>query len=393
MEIKNRNIICFAGEDWWYHNPHSNLHIMKSFAKENRVLFVNSIGVRAPNFKKDKFVWKKIRNKLKSLLRYLKKAEKNIYVLTPLALPLLRNHEASIQRLNKFLLLFQLRIILFFLKFEAPVLWVCTPSFADVALALRKRISKCLVYYCVDNISFYAGEMNPYILQQEIKLHSRADLAFFVNHQLVKERKQYNPNTHHLGHGVDYEHYAMLENASSAVPDDLKAIPGPIVGYIGVMRGLDFELVKYLAQKNKELSFVFIGDVQEDLSGAASLPNVHFLGKKPYESLPLYMSHIACFGIFYFAEDVFNNYRNPKKLLEYLATGKPVVSVPILEMEYFKELVYIARGYEEFDRLLKQAVYSDPPALRKARRQYAKENTWDDVSRKAGLPILEILRK
>ena len=30
--LENRSIICFAGEDWWYHHPHSKNHIMKRLA-------------------------------------------------------------------------------------------------------------------------------------------------------------------------------------------------------------------------------------------------------------------------------------------------------------------------------------------------------------------------
>jgi glycosyltransferase involved in cell wall biosynthesis len=67
--LSGEDIICFAGEDWWYHNPHSNLHIMKALSKANRVLFVNSIGVRMPDFKKDPiFAWKRITGKLKNKL-------------------------------------------------------------------------------------------------------------------------------------------------------------------------------------------------------------------------------------------------------------------------------------------------------------------------------------
>src|SRR5713226_2228323 len=40
--LKEQSIICFGGEDWWYHHPHSKNHLMKRFARAgNRVLFVN----------------------------------------------------------------------------------------------------------------------------------------------------------------------------------------------------------------------------------------------------------------------------------------------------------------------------------------------------------------
>ena len=158
MELKDQNIICFAGEDWWYHNPHSNLHIMKSFARDNRILFVNSIGVRMPSFSKDKFVWKAVKGKLKSLLRYFKKAEENIFVLTPVALPMMPKLEKYVLFVNKYLLIFQIMLFIRFLKFSNPIIWVTLPTVRDTVLFLKeKKIAKCLVYYCVDNVSFYSG--------------------------------------------------------------------------------------------------------------------------------------------------------------------------------------------------------------------------------------------
>src|SRR6185503_9402420 len=48
--IKDQSIICFAGEDWWYHHPHSKNHIMKRLARAgNRVMFVNSISMGLPS--------------------------------------------------------------------------------------------------------------------------------------------------------------------------------------------------------------------------------------------------------------------------------------------------------------------------------------------------------
>ena len=47
--LHDKSIICFGGEDWWYHHPHSKGHLMKRFARAgNRVLFVNSISMGLP---------------------------------------------------------------------------------------------------------------------------------------------------------------------------------------------------------------------------------------------------------------------------------------------------------------------------------------------------------
>ena len=153
--FEHQEIICFAGEDWWFHNPHSNRHLMESFAKSNRVLFVNSTGIRMPDLKSDRFFWRRVFNKLKSFLRYLKKADANLYVLTPLALPLIKGKERAIGIVNKALLIVQMRIIIFMLRMKRPVIWVTAPAARDIALYLKSKLGSCLVYYCVDNLAHF----------------------------------------------------------------------------------------------------------------------------------------------------------------------------------------------------------------------------------------------
>ncbi len=380
MPLKSENIICFAGEDWWFHNPHSNLHIMQSLSKDNRILFVNSPGIKMPDFKKDKFAFKRVFKKLQSLFRFVKKAQENIWVFTPFAIPMIPRFQKQIASFNKTMLLFQIRFLIKRLKLENPILWVTVLVAKDVALTLRKEGGKCLVYYCVDNTPHYPGVDHAYMIELENDLHRNADLALFVNHTLLEERKHFNPNTVYTGHGVDYDHFAKAQSRMLPVPEDIASIKGPIAGYMGEINSLDIELLKYLAKENPGVSFVFIGDIYADMDALSGLQNVHFLGKRPYEQLPAYLQCFDACCLYYKVETTFNNYRNPKKLLEYLATGKPVVSVSILEVEHFREYVSIAGSYEEYNICLRKALSSDPPAHREKRIRFAERQTWDDVA-------------
>jgi glycosyltransferase involved in cell wall biosynthesis len=380
MKLKNQNIICFAGEDWWFHNPHSNLHIMQALSTDNRILFVNSPGIRMPDFRKDKFAYKRVFKKLQSFARFVKKAQENIWVFTPLAIPVIPRYQQAISRFNTAMLLFQVRLIKRWLKLDQPIVWVTVLIAKDVALALRAEDAKCLVYYCVDNTPHYPGVDHAYMIALENDLHRHADLALFVNHTLLEERKHYNPNTHYTGHGVDYAHFAKAQRQSLPVPADIAAIKGPIAGYMGEINSLDIELLQYLAHNNPQVSFVFIGDMYSDMQAVQELRNVHFLGKRPYEQLPAYLQCFDVCCLYYKTQATFNNYRNPKKLLEYLATGKPIVSVSILEVEHFREYVSIATSYPQYSELLNQAISSDAQEDRERRIRFAERQTWDDVA-------------
>src|ERR1700747_2585654 len=86
-ELEGESIVCFAGEDWWYHHPHSKNHILKRLARENRVLFVNSIGMGLPKLSNPDF-FLKIRRKLRSYSRWLRRVPEGLWVLSPVSIPL-----------------------------------------------------------------------------------------------------------------------------------------------------------------------------------------------------------------------------------------------------------------------------------------------------------------
>ncbi len=104
--LEGESIVCFAGEDWWYHHPHSKNHLLKRYALRNKVLFVNSISMGLPSMANPDF-FLKIRRKLKSYARWLRKVPEGLWVMTPVNLPL---YGSKIGRwLNRILLVAQLR--------------------------------------------------------------------------------------------------------------------------------------------------------------------------------------------------------------------------------------------------------------------------------------------
>lgn len=84
--MKGRAILCFGGEDWWYHHPHANNHLMKRFARDNQVVFVNSISMGLPGLGSPE-LFTKIRRKLHSYVKYLRRTPEGIWVVTPIVSP------------------------------------------------------------------------------------------------------------------------------------------------------------------------------------------------------------------------------------------------------------------------------------------------------------------
>lgn len=384
MKLRGRDVICFAGEDWWFHNPHSNLHLMQEFAKNNRVLFVNSPGIRLPSFRDGRFAWKRVFGKLKSLAKSIQLVERNLWVMTPFAFPMISGCGRLISWVNERLLLWQIKRAMSGLGLQSPILWVTVVVANAVALRLRRELGCYVVYYCVDNITVFPGVDSAYLASLEEDLHRGADIAFFVNHALLMHFQGRNKNTFYVGHGVDFEHFSRAQTDSLPVPDDMASIvrasQGRIAGYMGEINGMDADLIAYLANENPSVSFVFIGTPYEDISELQALPNVFFLGQKAYRDLPAYLSCFAACCLYYKINLEFNKFRNPKKLLEYLATGRPVVSVDIPEVSYFGEAIAIAKTFAEYGQLLRCALAEDSALKRSERVNVAASQTWEKIA-------------
>src|SRR4029077_5460250 len=106
-------------------------------------------------------------------------------------------------------------------------------------------------------------------------------------------------------------------------------------------------------------------------------PNIHYLGAKPYATLPAYGSAFDVAIIPYrLTQQVFC--ANPIKLREYLAMGKPVVSVSTPEIDKFADVVAIAHTREEYlaklDSVLSRV--NSPEDIRRRQKRVAAEG-WD----------------
>ncbi len=71
---------------------------------------------------------------------------------------------------------------------------------------------------------------------------------------------------------------------------------------------------------------------------------------------------------------------NPLKLCEYLATGKPFVSVDLPALDPMRHLVEVARDRREFVELVARQLSQAPDPARSAQRQaFARSFSWDTI--------------
>src|SRR5215467_3958924 len=81
--IEGRDIICFSND--WDSDPLSKKHIMVRLAKKNRVLWINSFGLRKPTATSSDL--KRLLKKLSDFAKGQRQVDASIHVLSPIAVP------------------------------------------------------------------------------------------------------------------------------------------------------------------------------------------------------------------------------------------------------------------------------------------------------------------
>lgn len=371
--ITGRSVVCFSGDDWWYHNPHSRTHIMRVLARNgNRVLFVNSLSTRLPKLTERSArgrVWSKLRSYLKGAVC----VEKNLYVVSPLIVPLYGSR--VVRWLNKYLVAAQVRWCMRRFRLETPIVWLALPTALEAAHAIPHSL---LLYQAADKISAFRGIDKAAITELELRCFREADLVMFPGHEMYERYAHLNHRSYLLEHGVDYEHFAQAASDGTELPEDIAAIPRPIVGYFGEVdyKKVDQALIRHASLARPSWSFVFIGNVSTDISSLAGLPNVHFLGARPYQALPAYAKAFAVCTVPWDSKDEMVRHASPIKIREYLATGRPVVSTDFPEAHRFAPVIAIARDRDEFVVLI-EAALGEQEGLRQQRMDGVKGESWE----------------
>ena len=232
-------------------------------------------------------------------------------------------------------------------RLRPVLLWYYTPMAHAFTAHLRAEM---VVYDCMDELSAFAGA--PAELQaEEDKLFSRADLVFTGGYSLYEAKRGRHPSVHAFPSSIDAAHFRQARQPLP-IPLDQAAIPGPRLGYCGVIdERLDRDLLASLADARPDWQIVMVGPVVKVLP--ADLPrraNIHYLGMKRYEELPAYLSGWDV-ALMPFAINEATRFISPTKTPEYLAAGLPVVTTPIADVvRHYGHLaaVLVAYGAKDF---------------------------------------------
>lgn len=264
-------------------------------------------------------------------------------------------------------------------RFDAPIQWFYTPMPAPAMIGAFGE--SAVVYDCMDELAQFRFAP-PDLVQRERYLLARADVVFAGGRSLADAKSRYHDNVHFFGCGVDAEHFAAARHEATEVPPPLAAIKKPVLGYVGVIdERLDYALIAHLAEHLPNATIAMVGPVVKvDPRDLPRRENIHWFGQQPYASLPAFMKGFdVC--LMPFALNKATQYINPTKTLEYMASGKPIVSTPVPDVvRNFTPIVAVAETARGYVRAVLEALESTDVARQALAVERASRSSWEHIT-------------
>lgn len=364
--IEGRDLLCLGGGEWDVCPREPDF--LKVLAEEgrNRVLLLESPGMRRPEIHLADL--RRILDRLKRLSQGVRSRGEGVRVVTPATLPFPGSR--LVRRLNAVIQRRALRRVMAELAFRDPILLITSPIFLDLLDLLPASL---VVYDCFDEWRAFPGVDGELFGHLERDVMRRADVVLAASEPLARAKADLREDIQVFRNAVDP---AAFAGPLPPEPPALAAIPRPRLGYVGnIYARLDLDLVAGLARRRPEWSIVLVGLVRAPLGPLEGLPNVHVLGVQPKPALPCYVRHLDL-GLLPHRSTDLTERQDPTKLYEYLAAGLPVVATDLEPVRAFGALVRRASGLDATEEAIAEELADDDGARRDARRAAVAAHTW-----------------
>lgn len=225
-----------------------------------------------------------------------------------------------------------------------------------------------------------------------------ADICFAVSSTILAQVKQYNEHTYFINHGLNANFASIANTALQLAPAFFQGNKKMRVGYAGnlLMGAPDHKVMKQVISSNPEIEFVFWGqyDMKEGKHDALNSPevldfieflknaeNVVLKGAVPSVILANEMQEMDMFWLCWKIGPGMWDGSNSHKILEYLSTGRPVVSHFVLTYRD-SHLLFMPETTENdgypilFKAVVREIQESKIPVIDKQRIAFALDNTY-----------------
>lgn len=352
------DIVYISSIDWDF-SWHRQQEMMDFLAKRGfRILFVEPCSKKHPF--SERFIAEK----------------KNIWRLRPCGLPYERCLR-SVHKLNSAISRREILRSAEKLRFCNPIIWLDRVHGFDYAFFQANHF---VIYDLVDEILAFGRVRNEEMLiTLENQVLQHADLLLSSSQTLLKRKLQQSGRkgkSVFIPNGVDCDRFQGVSQKTN--------YSEPVIGFVGSIskRSLDYEMIQKVAQNRPEWILKFVGpsgeEDRKELQGLA--PNIQVMPPVSGEKIPKIIEEFDIGIIPYNVEKKDMDYVFPRKACEYLASGKPVISTPLNEVEVLRPYVQIAKDANEFEIKIEQEMHSKITG--EQRKKFARRFDWTDLMEK-----------
>lgn len=357
FRFKNKTILIISPEDWGDNLLSKHLYAIELSKRNNQVYFLHA----APHYNQINFIdATKINDNLTII--HLKNIVRGIFKLPALLIDF--QNKKIITKLQQFI------------GQPIDVVWSFDQSkFQN----LQQFKAEKRIFHPVD----YIVKAKPFIN----RIANSADIVFSVSKLILEQIKTKTPS-YFINHGVDEIFLSSIKSANT--PKFIKT-DKINVGYVGnlTMKLIDWKNLLNTVKENSELHFVFIGPYQKSNLGNTEndtminqllqLKNTTLTGSLTKKGLVEVLPHFDMFWLCYHHVKYPIEVSNSHKILEYLSTGKVVVS-GYIETYKNMNLLHYTNNNDNLATTIKEVVskiehYNSLEKMQE-RKDFANENSY-----------------
>jgi len=216
-----------------------------------------------------------------------------------------------------------------------------------------------------------------------------SDLCLCTSNFLKASMEKSNSKTYNIGHGYNLSDYKLETTDKQEINDNFKIK----VGYVGNLnlKYMDWDIINQIVYNNQPIRFFFIGpEGKSNISKQKSdndiikkvkaYNNAYFLGEKPAYKIPAYLNLFDILILVYKPNLYKKQLANPHKLLEYLGSGKVIVSSWTEEYKDRQDLIEMVDDndslLDKFQEVVEKLTFYNSIDKESRRKEYALENTY-----------------
>ena len=245
----------------------------------------------------------------------------------------------------------------------------------DIVWSFDPYRFQCLkIFGAAVNIYFSADWHVATKLQNRIV--ANADIVFCPSRALLSFIKTGTP-AYFLSHAVS--EYFFTDAVVTNVPGKNQVK----VGYVGNLQSkfLHFSLLKNVIQENRTCDFLFVGDDSSgEIQSLMKFENVYFFGKISNEKVPSFLNACDILLLCYDTENYGVEASNSHKIMEYLASGRSVISTRVREYEDQPELILMPDANSGLPALLQKVAlelsHFNSIVMQERRKHFARKHTY-----------------